>query len=72
MSSLEKGMEAADIGGGNVGGLGVPMPMQEPRDKELPKEPTITGRSRSGTGKSSKEKKSMFGFVSGMSSAGVQ
>ncbi|KAI9636781.1 kinase-like domain-containing protein [Dioszegia hungarica] len=62
-------MEAADIGGGNVGGLGVPMPMQEPRDKELPKEPTITGRSRSGTGKSSKEKKSMFGFVSDLLSS---
>lgn len=59
-------MEGTDLSGGQGAlGLGVPMVTQEPWEKDLPKEPTISGRSRSGTGKSSKEKKSMFGFVSG-------
>lgn len=69
MHNLEKGLETAGAGpaGGSAAaiGLGVPMTVQEPKEKELPKEPAISGRSRSGTGKSTKEKKSMFGFVSG-------
>lgn len=51
-------------------GVGVPMGVVEPREKELPREPgsaAMGGRSRSGTGRSSKDKKSMFGFVSGTS-----
>lgn len=46
-------------------GMGVPMNVVEPRDKELPKEPIAMGRNRSGTGKSSKDKKSVFGVLSG-------
>nr|AAL58842.1 PAK1 kinase [Cryptococcus neoformans var. neoformans] len=48
-------------------GVGVPMGVVDPREKELPREPgsaAMGGRSRSGTGRSSKDKKSMFGFVS--------
>ncbi|ORY33115.1 kinase-like domain-containing protein [Naematelia encephala] len=44
--------------------MGMPMGVVEPKDKELPKEPATTGRNRSGTGKSSKDKKSMFGVLS--------
>nr|ODN78217.1 STE/STE20/PAKA protein kinase [Cryptococcus depauperatus CBS 7841] len=53
-----------------VPSVGMPMNVAEPRDreKELPREPGMirgeSGRSRSGTGRSSKDKKSMFGFVS--------
>jgi p21-activated kinase 1 len=61
MSSVEKGMEETKIGLG----VGTPMPVQESRDKELPKEPPTMGRNRSGTGKSSKDKKSVFGVLSG-------
>jgi p21-activated kinase 1 len=61
MSSVEKGMEETKIGLG----VGTPMPVQEPREKELPKEPPTMGRTRSGTGKSSKDKKSVFGVLSG-------
>lgn len=46
-------------------GMGTPMNVLEPRDKELPKEPIAMGRNRSGTGKSSKDKKSVFGVLSG-------
>ena len=46
-------------------GLGVPMGVVEPREKELPREPLPTGRNRSGTGKSMKDKKSVFGVLSG-------
>lgn len=46
-------------------GMGMPMGVVEPREKELPKEPATTGRNRSGTGKSSKDKKSVFGVLSG-------
>lgn len=53
-------------------GVAVPMGVIEPREKELPREPgsvvVMGGRSRSGTGRSSKDKKGMFGFVSGKSS----
>jgi len=45
--------------------MGTPMGVVEPRDKDLPKEPTAMGRNRSGTGKSSKDKKSVFGVLSG-------
>lgn len=52
-------------------GVGVPMGVIESREKELPREPgsvvVMGGRSRSGTGRSSKDKKGMFGFVSGKS-----
>lgn len=48
--------------------IAVPMGVIEPREKELPREPgsvvVMGGRSRSGTGRSSKDKKGMFGFVS--------
>ena len=40
------------------------MGLADSKDKELPKEPG-GGRSRSGTGKSSNNKKSMFGVLSG-------
>jgi p21-activated kinase 1 len=46
-------------------GMGQPMGVVEPRDKDLPKEPITMGRNRSGTGKSSKDKKSVFGVLSG-------
>lgn len=46
-------------------GMGTPMGVVEPREKELPKEPVTMGRNRSGTGKSSKDKKSVFGVLSG-------
>ena len=46
-------------------GVGMPMNVVEPREKELPKEPIAMGRNRSGTGKSSKDKKSVFGVLSG-------
>ncbi|ODN81141.1 hypothetical protein L202_03234 [Cryptococcus amylolentus CBS 6039] len=65
--SLEKNMEDVKL----AGQIGLPMGVAEPRhggavagEKELPREPTNGGRSRSGTGRSSKDKKSMFGFVS--------
>ncbi|OCF39778.1 STE/STE20/PAKA protein kinase [Kwoniella heveanensis CBS 569] len=58
--SLEKSFEEAKIGLG----VGVPMNVGEPKDKDLPKEPGTIGRNRSGTGKSSKDKKSVFGFMS--------
>lgn len=48
-------------------GMGTPMGVVEPRDKDLPKEPVPMGRNRSGTGKSSKDKKSVFGVLSGES-----
>ena len=48
-------------------GMGQPMGVVEPRDKDLPKEPITMGRNRSGTGKSSKDKKSVFGVLSGTS-----
>lgn len=63
MAGVEKGMEDVRLSSAQGVGLGMPMAVQEPRDKELPKEPT--GRSRSGTGKSTKEKKSVFGFMQG-------
>lgn len=63
MAGVEKGMEDVRLSTAQGVGLGMPMAVQEPRDKELPKEPT--GRSRSGTGKSTKEKKSVFGFMQG-------
>lgn len=53
-------------------GMGTPMGVIEPRDKELPKEPAVMGRNRSGTGKSSKDKKSVFGVLSGTSPEGVK
>ncbi|WVR09051.1 hypothetical protein IAU60_006112 [Kwoniella sp. DSM 27419] len=59
-TSLEKSFEDAKIGLG----VGVPMPVEQPKDKDLPKEPATIGRNRSGTGKSSKDKKSVFGFMS--------
>jgi p21-activated kinase 1 len=46
-------------------GMGTAMAVVEPREKELPKEPVTMGRNRSGTGKSSKDKKSVFGVLSG-------
>lgn len=52
--------------------MGTPMGVIEPRDKELPKEPVVMGRNRSGTGKSSKDKKSVFGVLSGTSPEGVK
>ncbi|EIW66081.1 hypothetical protein TREMEDRAFT_35601 [Tremella mesenterica DSM 1558] len=45
-------------------GMGMPMDVQEPKEKELPKEPSSTRRNRSGTGKSMKDKKSIFGALS--------
>lgn len=64
-------MEDVKLSSGPVG-VGVPMGVIEPREKELPREPgsvvVMGGRSRSGTGRSSKDKKGMFGFVSGKSS----
>ncbi|WWC91198.1 uncharacterized protein L201_006140 [Kwoniella dendrophila CBS 6074] len=56
----EKNFEDAKIGLG----VGVPLQVGEPKDKDLPKEPGTIGRNRSGTGKSSKDKKSVFGFMS--------
>ena len=67
IAGVEKGMEDVRLSSAQGVGLGMPMAVQEPRDKELPKEPT--GRSRSGTGKSTKEKKSVFGFMQGELSA---
>lgn len=67
-AAIEKGMEDVKMSG--PVGVGVPMGVVEPREKELPREPgsaAMGGRSRSGTGRSSKDKKSMFGFVSGTS-----
>ncbi|OWZ61736.1 hypothetical protein AYX15_06082 [Cryptococcus neoformans] len=65
-AAIEKGMEDVKMSG--PVGVGVPMGVVEPREKELPHEPgsaaAMGGRSRSGTGRSSKDKKSMFGFVS--------
>ena len=60
MQSMEKSLDT------NVGlGVGMPMAVMEPRDKELPDKPG--GRSRSGTGKSStRDKKSVFGVLTGM------
>ncbi|WRT69084.1 uncharacterized protein IL334_006067 [Kwoniella shivajii] len=58
--SLEKSFEDAKIGLG----VGVPLQVAEPKDKDLPKDPGTIGRNRSGTGKSSKDKKSVFGFMS--------
>ncbi|OCF56442.1 STE/STE20/PAKA protein kinase [Kwoniella mangroviensis CBS 10435] len=58
--NLEKSFEDAKIGLG----VGVPLQVGEPKDKDLPKEPATIGRNRSGTGKSSKDKKSVFGFMS--------
>ncbi|WWC64014.1 uncharacterized protein I303_106620 [Kwoniella dejecticola CBS 10117] len=58
--TLEKSFEDAKIGLG----VGVPLQVGEPKDKDLPKEPGTIGRNRSGTGKSSKDKKSVFGFMS--------
>lgn len=52
-------MEEAKIGLG----MGLPLAVAEAKEKDLPKEPT--GRSRSGTGKSSKDKKSIFGTITG-------
>ena len=46
-------------------GGGVAMAVGEPRDKDLPKEPVTMGRNRSGTGKSSRDKKSVFGVLTG-------
>lgn len=70
-AAIEKGMEDVKMSG--PVGVGVPMGVVEPREKELPHEPgsaaAMGGRSRSGTGRSSKDKKSMFGFVSGTSSS---
>ena len=61
--TLDKQMEDTNMGLG----VGVPMDVQEPRDKELPQEPAMR-RNRSGTGKSmGKEKKSIFGALSGES-----
>ncbi|KIR35359.1 STE/STE20/PAKA protein kinase [Cryptococcus deuterogattii MMRL2647] len=66
-AAIEKGMEDVKLSSGPVG-VGVPMGVIEPREKELPREPgsvvVMGGRSRSGTGRSSKDKKGMFGFVS--------
>jgi p21-activated kinase 1 len=64
MQSVEKSMEETKIGLG----IGMPMVMQETKEKELPKEPpAMVGRGRSGTVKSSKDKKSVFGVLSGES-----
>jgi hypothetical protein len=61
-TGLEKSFEDAKIGLG----MGMPMGIADSKDKDLPKEPTTaTGRNRSGTGKSSKDKKSMFGVFAG-------
>ena len=46
-------------------GMGTPMNVIEPRDKDLPEKPITMGRNRSGTGKSMKDKKSVFGVLSG-------
>jgi len=62
VNNLEKQFDDANLG------LGVGMPMQivdRKDDKELPKEPATVGRNRSGTGKSSKDKKSVFGVLTG-------
>ncbi|ADV23175.1 Serine/threonine-protein kinase STE20, putative [Cryptococcus gattii WM276] len=63
---IEKGMEDVKLSG--PVSIAVPMGVIEPREKELPREPgsvvVMGGRSRSGTGRSSKDKKGMFGFVS--------
>ncbi|KIR52184.1 STE/STE20/PAKA protein kinase [Cryptococcus gattii Ru294] len=63
---IEKGMEDVKLSG--PVSVAVPMGVIEPREKELPREPgsvvVMGGRSRSGTGRSSKDKKGMFGFVS--------
>ncbi|KAL0247915.1 hypothetical protein I308_103993 [Cryptococcus tetragattii IND107] len=65
-AAIEKGMEDVKLSG--PVGVAVPMGVIEPREKELPREPgsvvVMGGRSRSGTGRSSKDKKGMFGFVS--------
>ncbi|KAK4683767.1 hypothetical protein P7C73_g6462, partial [Tremellales sp. Uapishka_1] len=45
-------------------GLGVGMSMGIDKEKELPREPVAMGRNRSGTGKSSRDKKSVFGVLS--------
>ena len=45
--------------------VGVPMNVVEPREKDLPREPVAMGRNRSGTGKSLKDKKSVFGVLTG-------
>lgn len=48
--------------------MGMPMNVVESKEKDLPKEPSAAmGRNRSGTGKSSKDKKSVFGVLSGES-----
>ncbi|WVQ81098.1 hypothetical protein IAT38_003220 [Cryptococcus sp. DSM 104549] len=71
--NLEKSFEGVSLGagagsgggvGGGVAGGGVPMGVAEPREKELPREPASMGRNRSGTGRSSKDKKSVFGVLS--------
>ncbi|KAL7421293.1 hypothetical protein Q5752_004178 [Cryptotrichosporon argae] len=54
---IEKTFEETKMGLG----MGVPMNVVE---KDLPKEPVTMGRNRSGTGKSSKDKKSVFGVLS--------
>ncbi|ORX39161.1 kinase-like domain-containing protein [Kockovaella imperatae] len=57
-TSLEKNFEdKLGISGG------IPMGLNDSKDKDLPKEPS-GGRSRSGTGKSTNNKKSMFGVLS--------
>jgi hypothetical protein len=56
--SLEQSMEGAKI----TNGAGQPMTVVE---KELPSAPVTMGRNRSGTGKSTKDKKSVFGVLSG-------
>ena len=58
---LEQTFEEAKIGLG----MGVPMKVVEPKEKDLPKEPMTTGRSRSGTVKSQNNKKSVFGVLTG-------
>ena len=59
--SLEKTLEETNLGVG----VGVPMNVAEPREKDLPREPVAMGRNRSGTGKSLKDKKSVFGVLTG-------
>jgi hypothetical protein len=59
--TLEKTLEEVKIGLG----MGVPMNVVEPKEKELPKEPPAMGRNRSGTGKSLNNKKSVFGVLTG-------
>lgn len=54
---LGKGMDDTKIGLG----MGLPMTVTEPKEKDLPKEPAT--RSRSGTGKSLGDKKSIFGTL---------